>query len=119
MNVEGLVKLNLDELETELEKGSFSKSLLDSLLEAEKAGKDRSGAVELIEDAILELTEGAEPVELDKIVVAKGKSIGFRAGIKVAGEAVDPSWPEFKANSKLLDEMLKNGLLVKKSEPVE
>lgn len=53
------------------------------------------------------------------IEVAAGKSIGFRAGIKVTGDIVDPNWPEFKANSKLLDEMLKNGLLVKKSESAE
>jgi hypothetical protein len=52
MKVEDLVKLNLDDLEKELEKGSFPKTFLDSLLEAEKAGKDRSGAIELISDAI-------------------------------------------------------------------
>lgn len=48
------------------------------------------------------------------IEVAPGKSIGFRAGIKAGGDAVDVNWPEFKLNKKLLDEMLEKCLLVKK-----
>ncbi|AUR94067.1 hypothetical protein NVP1191O_08 [Vibrio phage 1.191.O._10N.286.52.B4] len=132
MKAQDLVKLNLDELETELAKGSFSKSFLDSLLKAEKSGKDRSGAVELIEGAIAVLDDVDVPtkpeVDADKVItegikyalehlnhlVAEGQSIGFRAGIKTGGDVVDVEWPEFKANKTLLDSMLERGLVVKK-----
>ena len=116
MKTQDLVKLNLDELETELAKGSFSKSFLDSLLKAEKSGKDRSGAIELIEGAIAALDDEQD---LPKVTleggyaVAEGQSIGFRAGIKTGGDAVDVEWPEFKANKTLLDSMLERGLVVK------
>lgn len=59
-------------------------------------------------------TEVAVKVAEVQIKVAPGKSIGFRAGIKAAGAIVDPNWPEFKANKKLLETMLENGSLVKK-----
>ena len=128
MKAQDLVKLNLDELETELAKGSFSKSFLDSLLKAEKSGKDRSGAIELIEGAIAALDDKQDvPVKTEVVVtesykkaigdmhaVAKGQSIGFRAGIKTGGDVVDVEWPEFKANKTLLDSMLERGLVVKK-----
>jgi len=114
MKTQDLVKLNLDELETELAKGSFSKSFLDSLLKAEKSGKDRSGAIELIEGAIAAL-DGEQDVPVVKgYAVANGQSIGFRAGIKTGGDVVDVEWPEFKANKTLLDSMLERGLVVKK-----
>lgn len=58
-------------------------------------------------------SEAAEKAA-EVIVVAKGKSVGFRAGIKTAGAIVDVNWPEFKLNKKLLEEMLDKGLLVKK-----
>lgn len=48
------------------------------------------------------------------ITVAPGKSVGFKAGIVADGAVVNPNWPEFKLNEKLLDEMLEKGLLVKK-----
>ncbi len=117
MKTQDLVKLNLDELETELAKGSFSKSFLDSLLKAEKSGKDRSGAIELIEGAIAALDDKQD---LPKVLleggyaVAEGQSIGFRAGIKTGGDVIDVEWPEFKANKTLLDSMLERGLVVKK-----
>ena len=128
MKTQDLVKLNLDELETELAKGSFSKSFLDSLLKAEKSGKDRSGAIELIEGAIAALDDEQDaPVKYVAdadadadgpltchIVVATGQSIGFRAGIKTGGDIVDVEWPEFKANKTLLESMLERGLVVKK-----
>ena len=44
--------------------------------------------------------------------VAKGKSVSFRAGIKVHGDVVEQEWPEFKANQNLLADMLKNKTLV-------
>jgi hypothetical protein len=127
MKVQDLVKLNLDELETELAKGSFSKSFLDSLLKAEKSDKSpRKGALELIEGAIAALDgEQDVPTEIaveqergitiktSGYVVAKGQSIGFRAGIKTAGDVVDVTWPEFKSNDKLLASMLERGLVVK------
>lgn len=116
MKTQDLVKLNLDELETELAKGSFSKSFLDSLLKAEKSGKDRSGAVELIEGAIAALDDEQDlpQVALEGgYAVAQGQSIGFRAGIKTGGDVVDVEWPEFKANKALLDSMLERGLVVK------
>lgn len=47
-----------------------------------------------------------------KLTVAKGLSVCFRAGIKVHGDDISLEWPEFKANDKLKDEMLKNGTLV-------
>jgi hypothetical protein len=116
MKVQDLVKLNLDELETELAKGSFSKSFLDSLLKAEKSDKSpRKGALELIEGAIAAL-DGDQDVPVAKTsgyAVAKGQSIGFRAGIKTAGDVVDVTWPEFKSNDKLLASMLERGLVVK------
>jgi len=141
MKVEDLVKLNLDDLETELDKGSFSKTFLDSLLEAEKEGKDRSGAIELINDAI-ELADDEPDLEstpqdtVDQIkeirgedfgvideqqslatsgetyAVAQGQAIGFKAGIKSNGDIIDLNWPEFKANPKLLDSMLEKGLVI-------
>jgi hypothetical protein len=116
MKVQDLVKLNLDELETELAKGSFSKSFLDSLLKAEKSDKSpRKGALELIEGAITAL-DGEQDVPVVKTsgyAVAKGQSIGFRAGIKTTGDVVDVNWPEFKSNDKLLASMLERGLVVK------
>ena len=143
MKVEDLVKLNLDDLETELDKGSFSKAFLDSLLEAEKAAKDRSGAIELINDAIeleeLEELEGEESEgeesegeesegeelegeelegeelegeESELYAVAKGYSIGFRAGVKSEGEIIDTSWSDFKDNPKLLDSLIDRGLVI-------
>ncbi len=124
MKTQDLVKLNLDELETELAKGSFSKSFLDSLLKAEKSDKSpRKGAIELIEGAIAALDDEQDvPVKSVEdaggpltchIVVAEGQSIGFRAGIKTGGDVVDVEWPEFKANKTLLDSMLERGLVVK------
>lgn len=131
MKTQDLVKLNLDELETELAKGSFSKSFLDSLLKAEKSDKSpRKGAIELIEGAIAALddkqdlpTNAELDVEVERGItivtsgesyaVAKGQSIGFRAGIKTGGDVVDVEWPEFKANKTLLDSMLERGLVVK------
>ncbi|AUR81406.1 hypothetical protein NVP1005O_09 [Vibrio phage 1.005.O._10N.286.48.F2] len=119
MKTQDLVKLNLDELETELAKGSFSKSFLDSLLKAEKSGKDRSGAIELIEGAIAALDDEQDLPTKPQVAleggyaVAKGQSIGFRAGIKTGGDVVDLEWPEFKANKTLLDSMLERGLVVK------
>lgn len=117
MKAQDLVKLNLDELETELSKGSFSKSFLDSLLKAEKSDKSpRKGAIELIEGAIAALDDKQD---LPKVTleggyaVAEGQSIGFRAGIKTGGDIVDVEWPEFKANKTLLDSMLERGLVVK------
>lgn len=47
-----------------------------------------------------------------KYTVAKGKSISFRAGIKVHGDEVNPEWPEFKASEGLLAAMLKNKSIV-------
>ncbi len=47
-----------------------------------------------------------------KLTVAEGKSVCFRAGIKVHGDDINLDWPEFKANDKLKDEMLKNKTLV-------
>ena len=131
MKTQDLVKLNLDELETELAKGSFSKSFLDSLLKAEKSDKSpRKGAIELIECAIAALDDKQDvPVKYVAdadadadadgpltchIVVATGQSIGFRAGIKTGGDIVDVEWPEFKANKTLLESMLERGLVVKK-----
>lgn len=129
MKIQDLVKLNLDELETELAKGSFSKSFLDSLLKAEKSDKSpRKGAIELIEGAIAALDDEQDvPVKYVAdadadadgpltchIVVATGQSIGFRAGIKTGGDIVDVEWPEFKANKTLLESMLERGLVVKK-----
>lgn len=120
MKVEDLVKLNLDDLETELDKGSFSEVFLGSLLEAEKAGKDRSGAIELIEGVIAALDDEqdlpAKAVIDGCYLVAKGQSIGFRAGIKTEGDVVDLEWPEFKANDKLLASMLERGLVVLKAK---
>ena len=129
MRTQDLVKLNLDELETELAKGSFSKSFLDSLLKAEKSDKSpRKGAIELIEGAIAALDDEQDlptntelDVEAERGItivtggyaVAKGQSIGFRAGIKTGGDVVDVEWPEFKANKTLLDSMLERGLVVK------
>lgn len=116
MKTQDLVKLNLDELETELAKGSFSKSFLDSLLKAEKSGKDRSGAIELIEGAIAALDNEQDLPKVEVTggyAVAKGQSIGFRAGVKTGGDMVDLEWPEFKANKTLLDSMLERGLVVK------
>lgn len=119
MKTQDLVKLNLDELETELAKGSFSKSFLDSLLKDEKSDKSpRKGAIELIEGAIAALDDVDVPTKPEVAleggyVVAKGQSIGFRAGIKTGGDVVDVEWPEFKANKALLDSMLERGLVVK------
>ncbi|AUR86523.1 hypothetical protein NVP1086O_10 [Vibrio phage 1.086.O._10N.222.51.F8] len=116
MKTQDLVKLNLDELETELAKGSFSKSFLDSLLKAEKSDKSpRKGAIELIEGAIAALDDKQDvPTETSGgYAVAEGQSIGFRAGIKTSGDVVDVEWPEFKANKTLLDSMLERGLVVK------
>ncbi|CAM0101505.1 hypothetical protein VPHPS15B6_0008 [Vibrio phage PS15B-6] len=128
MKTQDLVKLNLDELETELAKGSFSKSFLDSLLKAEKSDKSpRKGAIELIEGAIAALDDEQDlptkPEVIDShqslvtsgesYAVAKGQSIGFRAGIKTGGDVVDLEWPEFKANKTLLDSMIERGLVVK------
>ena len=129
MKAQDLVKLNLDELETELENGSFSKSFLDSLIKAEKSDKSpRKGAIELIEGAIAALDDEQDlpEVALDDeqdlpevaleggYAVAEGQSIGFRDGIKTGGDIVDLEWPEFKANKTLLDSMLERGLVVKK-----
>lgn len=120
MKVKDLLKLNLDDLETELEKGSFSKEFLDSALKAENADKTpRKGAIELIEGAIAALDDVDVPTKPEVAleggyVVAKGQSIGFRAGIKTGGDVVDVEWPEFKANKTLLDSMLERGLVVKK-----
>jgi hypothetical protein len=47
-----------------------------------------------------------------QLTVAEGKSVCFRAGIKVHGDEISLDWPEFKDNAKLKDEMLKNGTLV-------
>ncbi|AUR89510.1 hypothetical protein NVP1124O_09 [Vibrio phage 1.124.O._10N.286.49.B1] len=114
MKAQDLVKLNLDELETELAKGSFSKSFLDSLLKAEKSDKSpRKGAIELIEGAISALDDKQDVPVAKGYAVAKGQSIGFRAGIKTGGDVVDVTWPEFKANKTLLDSMLERGLVVK------
>ncbi|AUR96462.1 hypothetical protein NVP1225O_10 [Vibrio phage 1.225.O._10N.261.48.B7] len=117
MKTQDLVKLNLDELETELSKGSFSKSFLDSLLKAEKSDKSpRKGAIELIEGAIAALDDEQDLPKVSTeggYAVAKGQSIGFRAGIKTGGDVVDVTWPEFKANKTLLDSMLERGLVVK------
>ena len=117
MKVEDLVKLNLDDLEQELDNGSFSKSFLSSLLEAEKASKDRSGAIELIEDAI-EIAPEPEPEAESQATSGKAYavgevSIGFKAGIKSKGDIVDLNWPEFKANPKLLRSLLDKGLVIK------
>ena len=143
MKVEDLVELNLDELEQELDTGSYSKSFLESAMEAEKAGENRKGAIKLFEDAIelaevereealQELAETAQqeikdgkgktPEQVIKSLqsdreiyaVAKGKSIGFKAGIKSDGDFIDLDWPELKANPKLLDSLLERGLAVKK-----
>ncbi len=128
MKTQDLVKLNLDELETELAKGSFSNSFLDSLLKAEKSDKSpRKGAIELIEGAIAALDDVDVPTKPQVIdahqslvtsgesyAVAEGQSIGFRAGIKTGGDVVDLEWPEFKANKTLLESMLERGLVVKK-----
>ena len=124
MKVEDLVKLNLDELEQELDSGSYSKSFLESAMAAEKADENRKGAIKLIEDAI-ELAEvepapeviGAEQslaTSGEIYVVAGGLAIGFKAGIKSDGDIVDPNWPEFKANPELMSDLIRNGLVVKK-----
>lgn len=129
MKTQDLVKLNLDELETELAKGSFSKSFLDSLLKAEKSDKSpRKGAIELVEGAIAALDDEQDlptnteleieaergiTIVISGYAVAEGQSIGFRAGIKTGGDVVDLEWPEFKANKTLLDSMLERGLVVK------
>lgn len=130
MKTQDLVKLNLDELETELEKGSFSKSFLDSLLKAEKADKSpRKGAIELIEGAIAALDDEQdvptkpEVIGSNQSLVTSGESyvvassvrslsFGF-AGNKVAGEKVDPEWADFKQNDKLLASLIERGLVVK------
>lgn len=49
----------------------------------------------------------------------KGTAIRFRAGIKVHGDAIDFTWPEYKANSKLKDEQIKAGFLVEVVEVAE
>ena len=102
-----LIKLSVDDLELELDSGSYSLEQLSAALEGERSNKDRKTAVDAYENAIANLPESK-----DEIIVAPGKSIGFRAGIKAAGSVVDLDWPEFKANDKLLAEMLDNGLLV-------
>lgn len=116
MNEKQLLKLNLDELEAELAKGEYSAKILASLLKAEKSDKSpRKGALELIEGAIAAL-DGDQDVPVAKTIgyaVAEGQSIGFRAGIKTAGDVVDVTWPEFKSNDKLLASMLERGLVVK------
>lgn len=117
MKVKDLVKLNLDGLESELEKGSFSKSFLDSLLEAEKKGKDRAGAVELIESAIAGFVENSEVIEkVERYFVSDSvRSISFRyAGIKLSGEEVNPEWQDFKENKDLGNQLMDRGLLVRK-----
>lgn len=118
MKTQDLVKLNLDELETELAKGSFSKSFLDSLLKAEKADKSpRKGAVELIEGAIATLNDKQDvPTEITGgyVVASSVRSLSFGfAGNKVAGEKVDPEWADFKQNDKLLASLIERGLVVK------
>lgn len=122
MNEKQLLKLNLDELEAELAKGEYSAKILASLLKAEKSDKSpRKGALELIEGAIAALgdtdlpkiTESTANATSSDYAVAEGQSIGFRAGIKTAGDVVDVNWPEFKSNDKLLASMLERGLVVK------
>lgn len=115
MNEKQILKLNLDELEVELAKGEYSAKFLASLLKAEQSDKSpRKGAIELIEGAIAALGEEDVPVaKTNGYAVAKGQSIGFRAGIKTAGDMVDVTWPEFKSNEKLLASMLERGLVVK------
>lgn len=116
MNEKQLLKLNLDELEAELAKGEYSAKFLASLLKAEKADKSpRKGAIELIEGAIGALGDKQDVLSAKTIgyAVAEGQSIGFRAGIKTAGDVVYANWPEFKDNDKLLASMLERGLVVK------
>lgn len=121
MKVKDLLKLNLDDLETELEKGSFSKEFLDSALKAENADKTpRKGAIELLEAAIGALGEDdtttATTTATGEYVVADSvRSLSFTfAGIKVSGDVVDPSWADFKQNDKLLASLLERGLVVAK-----
>lgn len=114
MNEKQLLKLNLDELEAELAKGEYSAKFLASLLKAEQSDKSpRKGAIELIENALEPVKETKEKATSNTYVVAKGQSIGFRAGIKTEGFVVDLEWPEFKDNDKLLASMLERGLVVK------
>ena len=70
MKVEDLVKLNLDELEQELDSGSYSKSFLESAMAAEKADENRKGAIKLFEDAI----------ELAEVEQEDRKSVGEAIG---------------------------------------
>lgn len=111
MKVEDLVKLNLSELESALEKGAFSKELLEEALKAEKEGKDRSGAVELYEDTLAESELQKKP-KRGNYTLKEGSSIIFRAGIKQHGDIVNPEWPEFKRDESLFDAMIANGTLV-------
>jgi hypothetical protein len=111
MKVEDLVKLNLSELESALEKGAFSKELLEEALKAEKEGKDRAGAIELYESALAE-PESQENTKSCNYTLKEGASISFTAGIKQHGDIVNPEWPEFKRDESLFDAMIANGTLV-------
>lgn len=117
MKVEDLVKLNLDDFEVALkELGAQSEEFVLSLIEAEKAGKNRDGAFKIIEDAFATVeteiqTEGEPEPEI--YTVKQGKSVSFRAGIKVHGDVVDLDWPEFK-NEGFLESLIERELVVKK-----
>lgn len=125
MDVVDLVKLNLDDMEDALENGAFSAAELQQALELEVAGKNRSGAIELINDAMPEeesdledetsQEEDPEPEEDApvKYAVAKGVAVTFRAGMKSDGDLIDINWPEYAGNEKLLAEHLEKGLIVK------
>ncbi len=45
-------------------------------------------------------------------VMAPGKAIPFKAGMKGPGDEVNPDWPEYKANKDLLEEHIAKKLVV-------
>jgi hypothetical protein len=63
-----------------------------------------------VQQAEAKLTPDAEQMY---IVADKVKSLSYMAGIKSAGDKVNPEWPEYKNNEGLLEEHLEKGLIKK------
>ena len=82
-----LVALSVSKLEAELNTGEYTPIELEAALAAEKAGSNRSTAIEAIEDAATVPTEEAEEITAG-VFVCKGKAVTTAAGIKGPGEEI-------------------------------
>ena len=110
MELNDLLDLSIAELQIAIDSGEVSLELATEALAAEAEDKNRSGALEVLNDFIS--TFEAEAVE--EYVIADNVSMRFQAGMKVAGDLIDADWPEYKDNEGLLAQHIELNLIVGK-----